>query len=392
VLSVQGGGDMPKEQYCINVLQTVISSMRAEATKVSSDARPTINVHLPGSSKPEGSWASCVPVGPPWADRSGVMPPWGPGSPPVIDVRQGPQSFYRDSNQCIVASRALASSVSSVISSVSSSRINNFEFGPRAKTATVTIMGGPCITHAVYRDGKIPNIYPASSNTPVKSNIPSVITASPKPAFNPGLKQPQTKETVFVTVTATKGLEQPYIYTQPVPVVGGNTGNKQHPELIMETIGESVPCREYPDLVTNEGSRTQTLNGNTRVRADCWSVSSLPGMYGMIENSNIWLHTMENCWLHARTVNKSIQEILEMPQCPTPIHLIAGLRAQYSRRDCYERTSLDSSSQNVPGGQYVDVSCHTSGIAVRNNATWIMSPHKCYFPGAIFDDHLWLGE
>ena len=285
---------MPKEQYCSNILQSMMASMLAKtAAKATSTARPTININLPGKSKPEGSWASCVPVGGPWADQSGVLPPWGPGNPPVIDVHQGPASAYRDSSQCAIASKALARSVSSAISSVSSSRIYNMEFGPRARAATVTLIGGPCITHGVYRNGRIPNIYPAVTNAKGGANLPIIVTASPKPAVSPIIVQPKAIETVFVTITASNApnqpssYNQPGSYNQPQPGIGSNVGNIQHSEVSLETIGETVPCRVYPDLMTNDWDGMQPMNGRTRVTVDCWTSSSLPGMFGMLETSNI---------------------------------------------------------------------------------------------------------
>jgi hypothetical protein len=53
---------------------------------------------------------------------------------------------------------------------------------------------------------------------------------------------------------------------------------------------------------------------------------------------------------------------------------------------------LDAPSENIVGGQYVDVTCQTVGNMVRDNATWIKSTHNCYFPGGIFDENLWIGE
>ena|ERR1700761_5900757 len=100
------------------------------------------------------------------------------------------------------------------------------------------------------------------------------------------------------------------------------------------------------------------------------TVASLPGDAGMISGSNVWLHAArENCWIHDTYISTFIPDIAKQLQyCVTPLHQVGTLQPQYSRQDCYEKTSLDASSRNLGSGQHIDVSCKLFGEVVQGNS------------------------
>jgi hypothetical protein len=103
-------------------------------------------------------------------------------------------------------------------------------------------------------------------------------------------------------------------------------------------------CREYPDTITTDWSRVSNLTTNSPFSANCWSRSSIDGPLGLVDNSNLWLHSKEKkCWLNSKNVAQTA-DFTSLTYCPSPEHRVVRLQPHYSRQDCYEGLTLDAVS------------------------------------------------
>jgi hypothetical protein len=132
--------------------------------------------------------------------------------------------------------------------------------------------------------------------------------------------------------------------------------------LSVSTKQDQVYCRKYPDSITPDISKIETITGTgTRVDAKCWILSELESVPG------VWLRTVAGCFIHETNIKEQLNFHSTLNECGPAPHWVGTLQTHYQRKDCYTCTSLNCQSQNLGHLPYADLQCSTQGETVQGN-------------------------
>jgi hypothetical protein len=263
-LNINGGGNLPQAEYCENILTEVLSYLLFEPkiTPTPGVPRPSLSISMPAPNRDESEVFQCIPL-PGNVSQEWRNAPWGPGSPPVVNIYGGAYKDAVDSSApgCSEMVDIMANSISQVYSSVKHSRFQNWAIGPRGghPTVDVEVPRGPqsvCIHAGVYNGGQIPGIWPRTTII-ATAIVTGIAPTSGVTAAQAGNMFSTNYLTPTATPTATSQASE-----QAMAPLG---------PLNAETIEtDQVPCRPFADQVTSDWSRVAILDKKTPLKLDCW--------------------------------------------------------------------------------------------------------------------------
>jgi hypothetical protein len=157
--------------------------------------------------------------------------------------------------------------------------------------------------------------------------------------------------------------------------------------------GTNIQCRAYPDDYNTDPTRSILLSEPSKIDAMCWSPSTPGTLRDDGSGDGGWLGTKSNCFIKVSEVEEVRPYRKILPQCQEVRHWIGTMMAQYSRKDCYYCTNLETcGSEDLGTPPYADLLCWTEGTQVSGNNTWFKNAGKsCYYPAAIFEPESFMG-
>jgi hypothetical protein len=139
--------------------------------------------------------------------------------------------------------------------------------------------------------------------------------------------------------------------------------------LSATTKQDTVFCRKWPDTVSSDGMGVRVFTANTNVELTCWTMASMEGPQGRVNQDGLWIKTNLDCYVNNADINGRTRQNFQqrLNQCPPQAHWVGTLQSQYKREDCYSCPSLDCSSQNMGIGPYIDLECSSEGETVQGS-------------------------
>jgi len=213
---------------------------------------------------------------------------------------------------------------------------------------------------------------------------PAAATPAPKP-YQPGVAQPASAA--------------PAPAPAPAPANPNSPGwfdwkETKAASLSATTNNQPIFCRRWPDTVASDGLGVRVFTGNTKIDLTCWTMASMEGSYGRVNQDGMWLKTSLGCYVNQAEISPRTKQNFQqqLNQCPTTSHWVGTLQTQYKREDCYLCPSLDCPSQNLGMGPFVDLECFSEGDVVNGNGTWYKQVEKaCYYPNGVFAQQGFMG-
>lgn len=139
-------------------------------------------------------------------------------------------------------------------------------------------------------------------------------------------------------------------------------------EITVTTSENAVQCRQYPDVVSTDKSKSTVLAKGTELRVTCWTSASIAGASGKVQGSSLWLRAQAGCYISEMNVQDSSDFEKKLPACEPVYHFVGTMQPQYKRQDCYNCTNTSCASKNIGSGNLIDLGCATTGVATAGNS------------------------
>jgi len=216
-------------------------------------------------------------------------------------------------------------------------------------------------------NGFVPKIEATNFAYAVGGNLGNKAAPTPQPGISPAI-QPAPP---IPAAPAYSAAPAPNPLAPADPSAGGNLDSQgaKASSLSATTNSEPIFCRRWPDTISSDGLGVRVFTGNTNIDVTCWTMASMEGSYGRVNQDSLWLKTSLGCYVNEADTSvrtrKNYQQ--QLNQCPTTSHWVGTLQSQYKREDCYICPSLDCPSQNLGIGPFIDLECHSEGDPINGN-------------------------
>jgi hypothetical protein len=185
---------------------------------------------------------------------------------------------------------------------------------------------------------------------------------------------------------------------------GGGGGSSPQPapkpadsrveSALVSVRGVNVPCRPNPDGFLADPGRVSQFSAPAQLAVTCWAGPTPGTQAGRDGQDDVWLMTKTGCFIRPGEVEeyRDYRQVLR-PCGDVRRHWIGTLAPQYSRKDCYYCTSVQTcGSEDLGSPPYVDLLCQAVGEEAGGNTTWYKNKGKeCYFPAGALDPNGFMG-